>query len=71
MKLTDIVTNDKELKKKNKGRDKSNPVQKHAKVNRAQTHRDRKKGKKLNPRKSTKHKSKMYENFIVSLIKDS
>jgi hypothetical protein len=66
MKLTDLKTNDKELQKKNKERDQSSPVLKHAKVNKAQTHKDRKKARK-NPRKNTKHKGRMYEGFLVLL----
>jgi hypothetical protein len=65
MKLTDLTTKDKELKKKNKDRDQSSPVLKHARVNRAQTHKDKKKAKKYNPRKATKHKSRMYESFLI------
>lgn len=64
MKLTDLKTKDKELIKKNKDRDKSSPVRKHANVNRAQTYKDRKKARK-NPRKNTKHKGRMYESFLA------
>lgn len=60
MKITDLITTDKELKKKNKDRDKSSPVRKNVNVNRAQTHKDKKKAKN-NPRKNTKHKGQLYE----------
>jgi hypothetical protein len=68
MKLTDVAIR-KKKKGKNfddrEGRIKNNPVAKNMGVNRAATHRDRKQAAK-NPRKSQKHKGKMFESLDIS-----